>query len=157
MISFFEKLREDEVEILYKTPILVSILIAGADDEIDKKEIKEAINFSKLKKSKARSLLIDFYNEIADTFEADLNDEIATLPSQARKRNPLIIEQLERLNLILPKLDRKFAIQYYESMKDFAKTVATASGGILGYMAVGYEESKLVELKMIRNPAKLKK
>lgn len=157
MITFFEKLRDDEVEVMHRAPLLVAILIAGADDKIDSKELKEAVDISQMKKSKSRDLLQEYYMEIGENFEENLNEEIAGLPSQARKRNPVIIEELERLNLILPKLDRKFAIQFYESMKDIAKRIANASGGILGYMAVNYDEQKLMELRMIRNPAKFKK
>jgi hypothetical protein len=157
MIEFFKNLREDEIEVLYRTPVLVSILIAGADDNIDKKEIKEAVNISKIKLSKSRVLLREYYQKVGENFEENLSEEIAGLPSVARRRNPVIIEELEKLNLILPKLDRQFAIQFYESMKDIAKRIATASGGILGYMAIDYQEQKLMELRMIRNPAKFKK
>ncbi len=157
MNHFFEPLREDQIELMHRAPLLVAILIAGADDNIDKKEIREAINISKLKQSKSRVLLRDFYSEVGLDFEEKLNDEIAGLPSLARKRNPVIIEELGKLNLILPKLDKQFAVQFYESMKDIAKRIASASGGILGYMAVDYDEQKLMDLKMIRNPAKFKK
>ena len=156
MISYFDNLRQDEKDLMYRAPVLVAILIAGADDKFDKKEIKEALSISQLKQVKARRILIDYYAEVGKDFEYNLIEEIATLPREARKRNPVIIEELEKLNLVLPKLDKKFAIQYYDSMIDIAKRIATASGGILGYLSVGFEESKLVELKMIRNPGKPK-
>ncbi len=157
MISYFEKLREDEIKLMYRAPLLVAILLAGADNKIDKKELKEAIELTKIKQTKARNLMIDYYHEIGETFEADLNEEIASMPSAGEKRNPYIVEELRRLNLIFPKIDRKFAIEYYESMKEIAQTVAHASGGLFGYLSVGYEESKYVELNFIRNPARLKK
>jgi hypothetical protein len=157
MITFFEKLREDEVKLMYRTPLLVSILIAGADNKIDKKEIKEVVSLTKIKQSKGRNLLLDYYQEIGETFEADLNEEIASLPAAADKRNNYIVEELRRLNIILPKLDRNFAIEFYESMKEIAHTVAHASGGIFGYLTVGTEESRYMELNFVRNPAKIKK
>ncbi|HLF34406.1 MAG TPA: hypothetical protein VI583_09220, partial [Cyclobacteriaceae bacterium] len=80
-----------------------------------------------------------------------------TLPEDAEARNPVIVEELRRLNIILPKLDRQFAIQYYESMQEIASAVAKASGGILGYMSVGFEEARYVDLNFIRNPARYKK
>jgi hypothetical protein len=153
MTNYFDPLDDGEIEIMRKTPVLVAILIAGADNKIDKAEIREALRISRYKPIKARSLLLNFYNEIGEDFEYNLIEEIASLPREARKRNPVIIAELEKLNMILPKLDRKFAIQFYESMKDIAKRIAKASGGILGYISVDYEESKLIELKMIKNPA----
>jgi hypothetical protein len=157
MISYFEKLREDEVKLLYRTPLLVAILLAGADDKIDQKELKEAVSITKLEQTKGRNLLIDYYHEIVDSFESDLTEEIASLPGSAEKRNPMIVDELRRLNIILPKIDRKFAIQFYDSMKEIASTVAHASGGIFGYLSIGVEESRYVELNFIRNPARYKK
>ena len=156
MINYLDPLSEQEKLFLQKTPILVAILIAGADNKIDKSEIKEALRISRYKPIKARILLKDFYSSIGDEFEYNLIEEIASLPREARKRTPIIVEELEKLNTILPKLDRKFAIQFYESMKDIAKKIAKSSGGVLGYISVDYEESKLMELKMIKNPASYK-
>ena len=60
--------------------------------------------------------------------------------------------ELEKLNEILPKLPKEFAVDYYWSLRSLAKKIASASGGLLGYMAVGYEESKLIGLDMIHAP-----
>jgi len=156
MINYFDSLDEEEIEIMRRAPVLIAILIAGADNKIDKSEIKEALRISKYKPIKARNLLVEFYQLIGADFEYNLIEEIASLPREVRKRNPVIISELEKLNKILPKLDKKFAIQFYESMKDIAKRIAKSSGGVLGYISVDYEESKLMELKMIKSPARFK-
>lgn len=156
MINYFQPLNEEEIDVIRKAPLHVAILIAGADNNIDRLELKEALRISRLKPIKGRNLLVNFYKEISRDFEFNLTEEIASLPREARKRNPVIISELEKLNKILPKLDRKFAIQFYESMKDIAFRIAKASGGVLGYIAVGYEESKLMELRMVKNPARYK-
>jgi hypothetical protein len=152
MTNHLAVLNHEEIETIRRAPILVAILIAGADKNIDRMEMREALRISRYKPLKARDLLVDFYKEIRTDFEFNIKEEIASLPREARKRNPVIIRELEKLNRILPKLDKKFAIQFYESMKDIAHRIAKSSGGILGYIAVGYEESRLLELKMIRNP-----
>jgi hypothetical protein len=156
MNDYFSVLQEDEKKAMYRAPILVSVLIAGADDRFDKKEIKEAIHLSKLKISKSREILKEFYHVVGEEFNIKLSDEIDSLPSKASKRNPVIIAELEKLNKILPKLDRNYAIQFYESIKDIAKRIATASGGVLGYMTIDHHERKLMDLKMIKDPAKYK-
>ncbi len=153
MITDFEKLSEEEIESMLKVPLLVSILIAGADDKIDKSEIKKAVDISRSKQIRARKSLLDFYTEVGDDFEDKLKIMIQQYPVSSEQRTPLIIDELEKLNDILPKLDKQFAIEFYESVKDIARKVAEASGGVLGYMSIGYEESKLVDLKMIKNPA----
>ncbi|MDH5367234.1 MAG: hypothetical protein OEW67_09625 [Cyclobacteriaceae bacterium] len=154
MIPEFEKLSEGEIDLILKTPILVSILIAGADNNIDKTEIKKAISISKEKQKRARASLLDYYREVADNFEDKLLIMIQSFPSDAQDRNPIIIDELEKLNDVLPKFDKQYAVEFYESIKEIAKKIAESSGGVLGYMAVGYEESKLIGLKMIDDPSK---
>lgn len=154
MIAEFNALSNEEIETMLAVPILVTILIAGADGQIDKSELNQAISIAKLKQKKARVGLIEYYGEVGTDFEDKLKVMIQHFPVQAEERNPLIIEELSKLNKILPKLDNNFAIEFYASIKDLAKKIAESSGGILGYMAVGYEESKLIELKMINNPSK---
>lgn len=153
MITDFDKLNEEEVEVMMKVPLLVSILIAGADNEIDNSEIKKAVDISRSKQIRARKSLLDFYQEVGENFEDKLKILIQQYPVSSEKRNPVIIDELEDVNEILPKLDKQFATEFYESVKDIAKKVAEASGGVLGYMSIGYEESKLIDLKMIKDPA----
>ncbi|MDH5602783.1 MAG: hypothetical protein OEY51_02545 [Cyclobacteriaceae bacterium] len=154
MILEFEDLDDQEVELLLKAPILVSILIAGADNEIDKTEIREAVNISKFRQIKARKVLIEYYKEVGQDFEDKLKILLSGYPVEADKRNPMIVSELEKLNDILPKIDKPFTVELYASLKDIAKKIAEASGGILGYMSVGYEESKYMDLKMIKDPSK---
>ena len=153
MITDFEKLNEEEVELMLKVPLLVSILIAGADNEIDNSEVKKAVDISKSKQIRARKNLSDFYQEVGENFEDKLKVLIQQYPVSSEQRNPIIVDELEKVNTILPKLDSQFASQFYESVKDIAKKVAEESGGVLGYMAIGYEESKLIDLKMIKDPS----
>ncbi len=152
MIPEFEILEPEEQNVMFGAPILVAILIAGADGKIDNAEMRKAISVSSMKKVKARKDLKAFYDEVSKDFEDKLKFGINKYPNDPAVRQQQIIEELEKLNDILPKLNKKFSIKYFESIKDFAKKVAEASGGVLGYMSIGYEESKLIDLKMIKNP-----
>lgn len=153
MIDEFKNLTDEEIEVMLQVPVLVSILIAGADGTIDRSEIKQAVSLSKLKQTKAREDLIDYYAEAGRDFEDKIKIMINQFPAGAAERNPLIIKELEKVNDVLPKLNKTFATEFYESIKDMAKKIAEASGGVLGYMAVGYEESKLIGLNMIKDPS----
>ena len=152
MIAEFENLEQEEQNLLYIAPVLVAILVAGADGKIDKSEMREAISISGMKKIKAGKNLLQYYNEVGKDFEDKRKIGIARYPSDTKKRQEMISKELSGINAILPKLNRKFAITYYASLKDFAKRIAESSGGILGYMSIGYEESKLIDLKMIKDP-----
>ncbi len=153
MIAEFEELENEEVELLLQAPLLVSILIAGADGKIDNSELHEAVSLAKLKQTKARKDLIEYYSEVSEDFEDKLKFLINNLPMGPEARNTKIVQELAKLSDILPKLPAHFARELFASLKDFAKKIAEASGGILGYMSVGYEESKYIELKMIKNPS----
>ncbi len=153
MIKEFNNLRDDEIDILLSAPVMVSILIAGADDKIDNSEIKQSVEIAQSKKLRARDQLIEFYNEVGENFEEKFTKMVDDLPHGADARNETLTQELRKLNHILPKIDRNFAIKLHASLQDMAKKVAEASGGILGYMSVSYEEAKLMELKMIQDPS----
>ena len=153
MIPEFAELSQEESELMYSLPIYVSVLIAGADGKIDTNEIKKAVSLSGLKTMKARKELIDYYKQVNTDYEDKLKMTIANLPSDAKQREKLIIEEISKVNAIFPKIEKSFAIKLYASVKEIAQHIAEASGGVFGYMSVGYEESKLIELKMIKKPA----
>jgi hypothetical protein len=154
MIQEFEQLDHEESELMYALPIYVSILIAGADGTIDGSEIKKAVSLSGLKTLKARKELLEYYRFVNQDYEDKLKMTIANLPRGAKEREKILIENISKVNDIFPKIEKAFSIKLYASIKDIAKHIAEASGGVFGYMSVGYEESKLLELKMIKNPGK---
>lgn len=152
MIPEFQRLDDSEVELLTKAPFLVCILIAGADNDIDRKEIKEAIHVVK-KGAKGVHSLLNYLNELSEDFEDKLKVVMQTYPFETQKRSAMITAELKQLNDILPKLDKKFAVPYYQCLLSLSEKIAESSGGVLGINAVGKEESKYLKLEMIRNPA----
>lgn len=150
-VKEFAKLREDEVDVLMKAPIYVAILIAGADGNIDSDERKEAIAIANNRQSRSREQLHEYYNAIS--FDRDFEKIVASLPSGTEERNTAIIRELRKLNFIMKKIDRPFAIKLHASLKDLAKKIAESSGGLMSFLTISYEEAKLMELKMIQDPS----
>lgn len=153
MIPEFDTLTQAEIELMHKAPMLVCILIAGADDHIDNKEIRKAITLTEKKQKRAKSHLLDFYKEVGEDFEDKLKIVIQSFPVEVEKRTPIVIKSLEQIDIVLKKVDRNFAIEFYKSLREIASEIAKSSGGILGLKAVGDEEAKLVSLSMVRDPA----
>ena len=153
MISEFDVLSESEIELMHKAPILVCILIAGADNDIDQSEMKLAINLATKKSNRNKSKLKEFYVTVAEDFEDKIKITLQDFPIEVDQRNSLIVKELSRLNSTLRKLEKGFAIQFYESVKEIAKKIAESSGGILGMRSIGPEEAMYVGLPMINNPA----
>lgn len=152
MIAELSKLSSGELELVYKAPLLVCILIAGADGDIDRKEIRKAIHVAQ-KKQKGTDPVSVLFKEVAQDFEDKLKVLEQGYPYEATQRTPLIIEELTGLNLLFPRLPQSFAKGYYEILLLLAQEVAASSGGLLGLNAIGSEEAKLVKLSMIKNPA----
>ena len=150
MLKEFEKLSASEVEVMMKAPLLVCILIAGADNDIDSKEIKGAIELARKGKSKVR--LTDFYIEVAKDFEDKLKVLLQGMPTEATLRYASIEKELAQLNFIFRKMDKTFAGDYYKSLRYIARKIAESSGGVLGMKSVGDEELKLLTLSMIKDP-----
>lgn len=154
MIPEFSKLSEEEKDLMYKAPVLVSVLIAGADGNIDSTERTEAVEVAKSKQSRAREALIDYYQVVGQSFEEKFNGLLAALPQDTASRNKAIEDELSKINAILTKIDKNWSVKFHSSLKDLAKKIAEASGGILGYLSVSYEESQYLELNMIKDPSK---
>lgn len=154
MQNALKNLNTEEIEELYLIPVWISILIAGADNKINKAEIKKAIKTSREKQRKENQLIIDYYKEVAAKFEVNLKGYIALMPEDHGQMMTFLVNKLSMVNSFLSKLEKEFAVQLYLSFRDFATKVARASGGLFGLLSVSYAESKYIDLKMIADPSK---
>lgn len=151
MVAELSKLSSSELELVYRAPLLVCILIAGADGTIDRKEIKKAINIVQ-KKQKGADSVSELFKEIAQDFEDKLKVLEQSYPYEATQRTPLLTEELTTLNALWSKFPPDFAKGYYDILMMLAQEIAASSGGLLGMKSIGAEEAKLVKLTMIKNP-----
>jgi len=153
MIPEFHQLDDKEMELFLKAPILVCILIAGADGDIDRKEIKEAISIAQ-KHKKSRSVLSSYLKVMAEDFEDKIKILIQSFPYESTQRTPMIVEELSQLGRVWTKVDKGFAVAYYEMLKSIAEKVASSSGGLWGIKTVASEEAKYINLPMVSDPSK---
>jgi hypothetical protein len=151
MIQAFDKLSDTEIEAMLRAPLIACILIAGADGNVDRKEIQKAIHHTRKNASKSKASVVDYFKLVEEDFEDKLKIVFQSLPVEVMERNRLIVEELTGLNNILPKLKNAFAVEFYTKMRDLAHEVAASSGGV--FNKVGDEEAQYVELPMIKKPA----
>jgi len=154
-MSYTENLSASEKMILHEAPVLVTILIAGADGDMDDSEKKEADHLIKFRAGLSRNpLLEDYYQEVERNFDELYKSFTAKLPEEVDKRSTTISNRLEMLNNILPKTSPKFAKALYDDLKDFAKHIAEASGGIkwMNFATVSEEEQMWIGLEMLVDP-----
>lgn len=144
-----ESLPIEDQKILMDAVPYITILVAGADGDIDMKEVEWSEKLMKIRSFSYEEDLRPFYKKVGNTYEARLHQLMDMLPKDKDSRNQIISDELAKLNAILPKLDHFYARLYYQSLKSFADHVAHASGGVMGWLSVGFEEYKVVDLHMI--------
>ena len=152
MISYLANLTEQEQRMLIEAPVLIAILVAGADHKIDDAEKDWAEKVAHFRSMKNDSILKDYYYEVDKLFDDTFNDYVKSLPEDSLERNKQIAGELKKLNEVFPQLDAEFAKELYDSYLTFADQVARASGGVLGYAAVIAEEKEWAQLSMIKKP-----
>lgn len=152
MLYQLENLKNEEKELILNAPAYVTILIAGADDDISDSEIKRSLELVKIKTFSEPVSIREIYEQIESDFNTRLNQLILELPNTLEERETLVIEKLSGLNKIWHKMDAKDAHRYYTSLVSFASQIARAAGGVLGFESISPREEKFVKLPMIQDP-----
>lgn len=151
MIYEFKNLTEEESNLMLITPALVTLLIAGAEGNIDEKEIDWGTKITHFRANE-HSIIQNYYLETDKNFNETLKKLIEVMPEDAKERSERINGELKKLNAILPKLDPEFSNMFYKSLLSLSKHVAKASGGIWGFGSVSPEEKKYLDLHVIDPP-----
>lgn len=151
MLTELDRLSASEQELMMKAPLLVCILIAGADEQIDAQEVKGAIQLAESARKKEQ--VSTLFRMAAEDFEDKFKIILQGLPQEPAERNQTITEELKGLNATLPRLNPTFAKEYLRCLRFVAKRIAQSSGGVLGINSIGEEESALINLPMIIEPA----
>lgn len=152
MNYIFEQLKPAEKERLLKAPALVAVLVAGVDGEYNKREIENALELAFWKRIHARPDLQNYFDHVRPRIASDINGLMQELPSDTQERYTLLSNELEKLNPILQQMQQPIAEQLYASLRELARHTARVNGGILGYLSIGYNESKVITLPMINDP-----
>lgn len=151
MLQEFKNLNEEETNLILMAPALVTLLIAGAEGNIDQKEIDWGGKIAHFR-ANADTILQNYYREVDNNFIETLTQLMNAMPQDVKERSDKINKELSKLNNILPRLNSDFAKEFYKSLKSLATQVAKSSGGIWGYGSISPEEKKFLELEVINTP-----
>ncbi len=149
LMEYFTHLSESEMDLLTDSISYITILVAGADGNIDNKETEWATKLTKIRSYSSSEVLNPFYERVGSNFEERLDYLIDVLPKEVGSRNETISAELSKINAILPKLDDKLAYAMYDSLTTFAKHVAESSGGFFRFGSISKEEAALIDLPML--------
>ena len=158
MLKEFHNLTPAEQQLMLDAIPLITILVAGADDDIDEVELAEAQRLADIRSFNSKGQTNAFYEKVDD----DLTDRIMAmmkeLPNALASRQDAIVTRLSGLNHIFKKMDIPFGYLYYKSFCSFAKHVAESAGGFMRFMTVGPKEAEVIDLPMlnkVERPSKI--
>lgn len=155
MLYQLEKLNEPEKELVLNAPAYITILIAGADNDITAGEIKRSLQLVHVKTYSESLEIRDIYKEIDHDFQERLNELIDSLPKTLEEREKIVISELSKLNRIFHIIDERLSHKYYLSLLSFAAYIARAAGGVFGIDRVSFREERFVHLPMLEDPRPL--
>jgi hypothetical protein len=153
MLYHISKLHHTDQELIRKAPLLVSILVAGADGVIEHEEIEKAVSLIHTKSFSEASDIRHLYKDIDHDVEETLEKLLKGLPSDSKEREKIITAELEQLNHVMQKLDGQVALDFYNSLRNFAVHVAQTSGGVFGMLKLNFHEKEVVKLPMLTKPS----
>lgn len=124
MENQLKKLTIKERELLLKAPVLISILASSTDENIDRKERKEAIELSHLRTFTSKPILQSFYKEVEVEFKKNLEELLHKYEPFNETRQNLIKSELKTIYNLLAKLDDNFEKEMKESLKSYGRHIA---------------------------------
>ena len=130
MIKQFEILTNEERELLFKAPILVSVLASCTFNQINEAQKADAIKLSHLKTFTAKPELHSFYAEVDKQFK-DQFDLVAKeyFPFDEKKRNNLK-KEIDKVNHIIAKLEKTYGQLLHKSLEGYANHVKKSAHSI---------------------------
>lgn len=150
MLAEFSPLTSEELDVLKNAISQITILIAGADGEIDEDEIGWAKKVTEIRSYKLPDVLREFYAQVGTTFADDLHTLIVETEGAVEERNTSLSLKLAQTGPLLQKIEnQELAAALYDSYLSFAKHVAKSSGGFLSFGSISGAEKKFLDLRMI--------
>ncbi len=127
----------------------ITVLIAGADGNIDPKELEWAEKIVQIRTFSGDESLFHIHEEITKELPGKIKSLIQELPADVTARNRMISDKLSELNPVLAGLHPSMGSYLYRGYLSFAQRIAKASGGFLSFFSIGPEEKKWVGLPML--------
>jgi len=149
MLQQLNNLPADELQELYDAIPVITLLIAGADGEIEGEELAQSEKITRIRGFSGGEIMQEFYDKVGEDYHERLNRWLKVAPKQTAERNAHLSARLEKLNPILAKLTPELGAAMYKSFTTFAKHVAKASGGFWGFGSINKEEAALIDLPML--------
>lgn len=132
-MKYYSDLNKKEKEQLLKFPAYISLLAATAEGGIDEQEKKSVVKLTHVKTFSSEPLLSDFYKDAELIFEKTITALDNELPHNKEERASFISRELDKLELLLKKLDPGYASILRHSMESYKQHISKAHRNVLEY------------------------
>ncbi len=149
MDQILKSLSQTEITELKDAHAYITVLIAGADGNIDKHEVAWAEKIVHFRTVTGEEGFKDFHDAVDAELPNKIQELMASLPGNPKERSEIISQKLANLNPILASLPPATGFYLYKGYTTFALRIARSSGGILSFFSIGPEEKKWVGLPML--------
>ena len=130
MVNQFEKLTPEERDLLFKAPVLVSVLASCSHNEVNKSQKADAIKLAHFKTFTAAPLLLPYYIEVGKTFREQFDATVNKYFPFDETNRTALKKEINMANLVISKLDKEYAKILFKSLEKYAKHVNKAGHSI---------------------------
>lgn len=131
MIEEFKKLKPDEREQMMQATALVSLYAACMDGKIHEQENKSAVQLAHMRTYTSPPVLQEYYKEVESKFPEFYNQIKNKLPITKDDKISFLKNEIIKLNKIIPKLKRDFAIAFHQSLNSYAIHISESKRNFL--------------------------
>jgi hypothetical protein len=132
-MAVFKDLNRPEREQLEKFPVYLSLLAASKDCRLDGREMHTALKLTHIKTFSCDPVLADYYAEVDKHFERSVWEISDHLPAGRDAREITIRRELSKLEILLRKLDHRYAAIMHDSLRSYKEHVSRAHRNVLEY------------------------
>jgi hypothetical protein len=123
MINRLEKLSGEERELLYKAPVLLSVLASCSSKGINPTQKKDAIWLAHLKTFTADPVLTPYYTEVEKQFVPQFEATVQKYYPFDEAHQTALKEEINKVEDVVAKLDTGYAEDLMKSLKAYANHV----------------------------------
>jgi hypothetical protein len=134
MVKQFEDLTEEEQELLFRAPVLVSVMSSCSYNNVNHLKKEDAIKLSHIKTFTADPMLIPYYREVEKSFKEKFEATVAKYFPFDHDRRQELLKEINKVSTIIGRLDNKFATTLRRSLDLYAKHVRNAHSVIRDFM-----------------------
>lgn len=130
MIKQFEHLTDDERALLYKAPVLVSVLASCSYKGVDPMKKRDAIKLAHLKTFTAVPLLLPYYHEVEKSFADQFEKTAKTYHPFDEEKREALQKELNSVFKVMRKLDPSYAQALQKSLQRYADHVRRSAHSV---------------------------